>query len=178
MQTEDFRRVLAALVRFVTAFGFNPDDAEEVAQEAIVQAYRRDLGEIENLGAFLFWTARNRAIDRSRRARRRAGTETLTASVEDVAAVSHYSAEDDGIAALIERDASGALVEHGLRAANAADDRLVVRVVAAWLELANETGEAPSSRDVAPRAGLSHTSVNQALSRFRDYFPGPDARSS
>jgi hypothetical protein len=51
-------------------------------------------------------------------------------------------------------------------------------VVTVWLDMAQERGKEPSSRRVAERTGVSHTSVNQALRRFRSYFPDAAAGSS
>jgi DNA-directed RNA polymerase specialized sigma24 family protein len=162
----------------VSGFGLSHDAAEEIAQETVVHAYTQDLRRIENPGGFLFWIARNRAIDHLRRARRSERVEILAWDVEKAAPMAHYSAEDDAIATLLAHDGTADLVEHALRAANAADDALVARVVGAWLELADRLGRAPSSREVAPQAAVSHTSVNQALKRFRGYFPNVDSESS
>ena len=45
---------------------------------------------------------------------------------------------------------------------------VTVRVVATWLDLASQTAERPSFRDVAQRVGLSHTSVRNHWVRFRE----------
>lgn len=177
-RSADFRSVTAVLARFVSAFGVSAEDADEVAQEAVIDAHRRGLGAIANPGAFLFWTARNRAIDWGRRSQRTSRVETLTGDVEDPLLGARYSAEDDAIAAIFEDDATAEMLELALTAANAAGDSLVSRVVGAWLEVANQTGKAPTSREVAEKAALSHTSVNQALRRFRNYFPDSELRSS
>lgn len=44
----------------------------------------------------------------------------------------------------------------------------MVRVVGQWLDLAELSGRAPSSRAVGDALGMSHTAVNNALHEFRD----------
>ncbi|MYR60391.1 hypothetical protein GTY54_30535, partial [Streptomyces sp. SID625] len=56
--------------------------------------------------------------------------------------------------------------------AHRAGDHLVLEVVAAWLDLAAETGAVPGSRAVAERVGVSKTSVANALKRFADRWVG------
>lgn len=46
-------------------------------------------------------------------------------------------------------------------------DSVAVRVITAWLDLAEQLPRAPTSRQVAHEAGLSHTTVNRALARLR-----------
>lgn len=79
-------------------------------------------------------------------------------------------ADDDAIAALLSREASAQLVDDAMRTAAQRGDHLVVRCVAAWLDLAECSGAPPSSREVAARASVSHTSVANALARFRSYL--------
>jgi hypothetical protein len=43
----------------------------------------------------------------------------------------------------------------------------VMRTVTVWLDLAEQHGDAPSSRQVAPHAEVSHTTVTKHLTRFR-----------
>jgi DNA-directed RNA polymerase specialized sigma24 family protein len=145
-------------------------DADDLAQDLlmrILELARDGRGErIERPGAFLWVMARNAAMDRVRRARHGPRLSDAPEGPPD------RPADDDAIARLLDRDASSEAVERALRAAVAGEDHLTVRVVAAWLDLAEERGEPPSSRDVAPRAGVSHTTVNHALARFRGYLAG------
>jgi DNA-directed RNA polymerase specialized sigma24 family protein len=119
-------------------------------------------------GAFLNQLARNRTIDRLRRHGRRDAELS-----PEVAATT--PSRDDAIAAMLDASATATLVRAGLTAASGAKDHLTVRVITAWLDLADERDEPPNSREVAVRAEVSHTSVNTALKRFRDYLPRPDA---
>lgn len=80
------------------------------------------------------------------------------------------SDEDDAIARLLESTATAATLSSALRAAATAGDTALVDVVAAWLDLAQELGYAPSSRQVAAEAVTSHTAVNVALRRLRSYL--------
>jgi len=135
-------------------------------------------GEVRKPGAYLFWTTRNRVLDRRRRADTREATEMLVDDLEQSVGARYYSRQDDELAQLLDQDATAELLEDALRAAVAAQDHLVVRVVTVWLELAEETGEAPTSRKVAREVGASHTSINQALRRMRAYFPAGISRTS
>jgi DNA-directed RNA polymerase specialized sigma24 family protein len=171
----DLRVVVAALARFLAGWRLTREDAEELAQEVIVQTLtlqRQRALVIDRPGAYLFSAVRNRALDRLRHERR---GQAVVARLEGGA---RYSDDDDAVAALLERTATAEAVEFAMRAAGAADDRVAIRVVASWLELAEELGREPTSREVAPVAGVSHTSVNQALRRFRAYFPADVPRTS
>lgn len=144
------------------------DERAEIADEAIVrlvgQTRSGASGVIRNPAAFLSRVARNLALDRARR------QEPVPLS-EDVAD------SDDAIAALLDHDATASSVEAAMQAAITAGDHIAVRVVAAWLNLAAEQGH-PSSREVAARADTSHTTVNEAMRRFRGYFPKQPSQSS
>jgi transcriptional regulator of aromatic amino acid metabolism len=83
----------------------------------------------------------------------------------------HAAVSDDAIAALLDREATAASVQAALTAAVADGADLLAHVVASWLDLAEELGRPPSSREVAPRAGVSHTTVNTMLRELRGYFP-------
>lgn len=171
---EDYQLVLATLSRFALGFGLSRSDAEELAAEALAEVFVRSTDEskdpIRQPVGYLFWTTRNRVFDRHRRARARDETELRSDESGGGLGVRYYSQEDDALVRLLDSDASADQLDDALRAAAAADDMLVVRVVAAWLELAEELDKAPTSREVGPKVGVSHTSVNQALRRLRTYF--------
>lgn len=120
---------------------------------------------IREPAGYLFWTTRNRIVDRHRRTQARGESELRPERVRR-----YYSDEDDAIAQILDREASADLLEDALRAARAAEDHVVIAVVIAWLELAQKRMGAPRSREVAVLAEVSHTSVNKALVRFRKYF--------
>lgn len=143
------------------------DGAQEVALSVI--ALGRKTTEIRNPAAYLTRLAQNRAVDELRRSRRR--DLTLTSATE-------LPSDDDAIAALLEASATADAIRRAMRAAVEAEDHLALRVVSTWLDAADELGDAPPSREVARRAGVSHTSVNRALKRFRSYFPDGGARTS
>lgn len=175
MSTADYRIVLKTLTTFARGFGLSETDAQEIAAEVLEETFERGADAtkdaIRKPAGFLFWLTRNRVFDRHRRAR-------LRADAERTAGPRYYSHHDDELAALLERETTAAQLDDALRAAAAADDLVVVHVVAAWLELAALHGEAPTSRQVAPEAGVSHTTINHALRRLRQYFPPEQARSS
>jgi DNA-directed RNA polymerase specialized sigma24 family protein len=82
-------------------------------------------------------------------------------------------ASDDETARLLDRNASTQAVDAGMAEAVRRRDDVVIAVATTWLDLAEEIGAAPASRLVAERCGYSHTTVNDALSRFRDYVALP-----
>jgi hypothetical protein len=62
-------------------------------------------------------------------------------------------------------------LEEAIRAADAAGDSVGIRVVLVWLELAEQLDGTPNQRQVAARAGVSHVTVGNVLTRFRkNYF--------
>lgn len=167
---DDLKAVVDALLRVLRRFyPIGEAEAEDAAHEAVLRllelasAPTQASPAIRNPGAYLMWLARNRAIDRLRRRDRE--------EAESAERAPNRLTNDDEIAALLDADATARMTDAAMRGAVEAGDHLVVRVVSSWLDIAEESGHAPSSREVAARAGLSHTSVNQALKRFRLYFP-------
>lgn len=114
---------------------------------------------VENAWGYLLRATRNAAID-AIRARKRQRQVPLDAVPEP-------PSSEDAIAQLIDRDASHGAVLASLRSYVAAGDELTVRIITVWLDAADELGRSPSTREVASRVGVSHTSVAQALTRFR-----------
>lgn len=176
---EQLRIVFDRLTRtLMRSYGFAENDAADSAQDAIVSLLElagpgeRAGQEIRNPAAYLTWLARNRAIDRFRR------RDFETPEDLERRGDAPRGDDDERIAALLDRAASAAAIEDAMRAALDAQDTLAVRVVTVWLDTAQALGKAPSSREVAQRAGVSHTSVNQALRRFRTYFPIAPADAS
>jgi DNA-directed RNA polymerase specialized sigma24 family protein len=114
----------------------------------------------ESAWSYLLAAARNSALDAIRTRKRRQEVQV------DVLPDQTQSA-DDAVAGLIDRDATNARVLAALRAGIEAGDDLTVPIITTWLDLADELDRAPSTREVASRAGVSHTTVAQALKRFR-----------
>lgn len=171
---DDYRIVSSTLIRFARKFGLSPEDAEDAVAETLTGTLARaDDRTIRQPGAYLFWTTRNRALDQLRRAQLRPTDPLETEELENRTG-RQYSEEDDAIARTLDKRATAEMIDTALRAATAAKDTMVARVVPVWLELAEEHGEAPKSREVAREAETSHTTVNKALQRFRAYLP-PDA---
>ena len=76
----------------------------------------------------------------------------------------------DHVTQLLDRIASADSVRRGLERAYENRDRMVLDVVRAWLDLAYQLGEAPSSRVVAEEVGVSKSTVANVLSRFKGYL--------
>jgi hypothetical protein len=67
---------------------------------------------------------------------------------------------------MLEGTAGASDVRDALRVAADAGQTTVVRVVTAWLGLAEAIGEAPTTREVAERLGISHVTVQRSLRTF------------
>lgn len=168
---DDYRIVATTLERFARKFRLSDDEAEEIVAGVLAETIGRTAaGEVQvrQPAAYLFWTTRNRVLDRLRHASRHP-TQSLDERFEE--RNDWYSDEDDAIVRMLEHSATTEIVEGALRAAIAAGDVVVARVVSVWLELAEELGREPTSREVAPEADTSHTTVNNALRRFKRYLP-------
>lgn len=170
----DFRLVATTLERYARGFRLTDDDAEEIVAGVLAETISRTAAQndaVREPAAYLFWTTRNRALDHLRRAKRHP-TESLDERVD--AGKPWHSDEDDAIVRMLEQGATTEIVESALRAAVAANDLVVARVVSVWIELAEAFGRAPTSREVAPAADTSHTTVGNALRRFTRYLPPAD----
>lgn len=145
-----------------------PDlDAEEIVQSTIARLVTRSDqladADIANPWGYLVGSTRNAAHDAIRARKRRREVQ--------LDALHERATPDDAVAALIERDASHTAVVVALRSHVEAGDALTIRVITTWLDVADELGRAPSTREVASAAGVSHTTVAQALKRFRAALP-------
>lgn len=165
----DLATLLDGVARVLRASYGVEIEIEELAQDAVTKFLELAATDVEKVtrirkpAAYLIRLAQNLAIERARADSRSIGV----TSTEDLDTL---PTNDDAIAALLDAVATARVVEAAMRAAVAADDHVAVRVVAEWLDLAQESGRAPSSRGVAQRASISHTSVNNALRRFREYL--------
>lgn len=141
-------------------------DAEEIAADAITALFEatRAQRQIAEPFAWLIATARNAAYDRWK-------AEQRTTPAEDPAESIELTPEgEDALQSLIDALADRQLVKLAIRAALAADDRTVVRVVVAWLDLYETTGAVPPVRRVGTRADVPASTVAKALSRFARYL--------
>lgn len=170
---DDYRLVSTTLERFARGFRLSDDEAQDVVAGVLAETLGRTSmetdDEVRQPGAFLFWTTRNRVMDRLRRASRHPTEPLDDESLER--GRGWYSEEDDAIARLLERSANTEMIRTALQIAVAKNDQVVARVVAVWLELAEELGREPTSREVGPAADTSHTTVSNALRRFKTYLP-------
>lgn len=156
---EDHAAVRAGLIRALLARfrSLGPDELLDVVDEAVIRLLsesRRQGSELDKPAGWLVRTASNMAHDRVRR-QARSGE------------LRHEPWRDDETFQLIEAAWSSQSIRTALAQAVAAGEWTVVTVVTAWIDLASETGSAPSSRQVGQRVELSHTTVNEALNRFR-----------
>jgi DNA-directed RNA polymerase specialized sigma24 family protein len=162
-ESRDFERVRVDLIRSLLArFHFlGPDEIAEFADEAmerLVRESRRQGRELANPAGWLVTVAGNLAKDRLKRQDPEPlPHEDCVADTKAEKLLGHLEAKDSFDSAIATAIREG--------------DDVAVRVVQVWLEMAEETGEAPSSRAVGTRCGYSHTTVQQALARFVRYLP-------
>jgi DNA-directed RNA polymerase specialized sigma24 family protein len=148
--------------------GFSSSDKNEVASEAItrfLELCRRKEVHSDRAAGLLTVLARNVAVDSIRRARRETPSGTAIEVVDD------STARDDEISALLDRRADAAAIYEAIAQLLALDDLETVRVLRTWLDLADELGRAPSTREVGEAAGVSHSTVSRALRRFHEFVP-------
>lgn len=152
---ETIERIL--FIRYRT---LGPDEIFDVADEAITRLLResrRRGAPLENPAGWLRTVAGNIAKEK----------------LEELGHFADSDVEpavDDETIAVISRAASHSSVADALKLAIADRDETTVRIISDWLDLQDELGRAPSSRQVGEKAGYSHTTVNQALARFGEYL--------
>jgi DNA-directed RNA polymerase specialized sigma24 family protein len=158
---EDREQVRSALlmVLFIRFSSLGAAEICEVADETVkrlLEESRRQGRSLDNASAWLRRVAINLALDHLKRVREE--------PLED------ENVEDELSTRLLERLESDDQVKRGLAIAIEKRDEVVVQVVTAYLDLADEEPGFPSSRAVADRCGRSHTTVQETLKRFRGYI--------
>jgi DNA-directed RNA polymerase specialized sigma24 family protein len=136
-------------------------EAQEVASEAMVKFLRAvRQGRVARPAAgYLIQIAKNEAASRLRM------RDPLPEPSEG------YGEDDEDIDRLLETTAAGTAVESAFKTAAERRDATVFRVVMAWLDMAAVLDRGPTLREVAAKAGVSHTGARNALQRFREYLP-------
>lgn len=149
-----------------------PADIQDVAQETIERllARRELLAEVpdEGLLGYALRGARNRQVDRWRSRQHEAPLESIGDRTDAV------PASDDGVLRMLDQSASLVTVRRLLQVLVEGGDVGAYRALVAWLDLAQQEGRAPTSREVATELGISHTSVGRALIRARRLLSSPD----
>jgi DNA-directed RNA polymerase specialized sigma24 family protein len=172
--SDDLQAVEAEIHRWLRSYGPRVD-SEAIAQEAVMRVVARirsaRSGEIRYPARLLRVVAQRLALDQVRGAWIQRTELMPTESLDQ-------ESDDDTIAALLARDATAQLIGAAMKAAARRNDHLVIRSIAVWLELAERLGGPPTTREVAARAGVSHTSVRRSLLRFREYLSQEIERSS
>jgi DNA-directed RNA polymerase specialized sigma24 family protein len=155
--------VVAAVSRHVRAYvarAFPELDADDIVQVTLMRMLGRGGPAVpKHALGYVIAIARNVAIDELRAHGRR------SRMMSDIAG--REAGGEDLVATQLDRETTRQAVVEGLRASIAAGDATTVRVITTWLDAAEELGDAPSTREVAERAGVSHTTVGKSLRRFR-----------
>jgi RNA polymerase sigma factor (sigma-70 family) len=155
--------VVADLRRWVTRV-FPALDADEIVQSTMLRLLGRSRRlapeEIASAWGYVVTAARFAALDAIRARGRR--TEL---PLDDIAELP--GADDDHLAALLDRTATDAAVVAAMRIAIERRDKGIITIITSWLDLADVLARPPSTREVAARVGVSHTTVAATLRRFR-----------
>ncbi len=116
----------------------------------------REFAPIENAAAYLRSIIRSLRVDEARRTQKELPVETTP-----------ESPVGDLIAELDEDPSER--IQSALRLAAAHGETRLVRFAAEWLDLANDLGRSPASREVADHLGVSHQTVINRLNTLRYY---------
>jgi RNA polymerase sigma factor (sigma-70 family) len=165
LSTAEHQRLVEAIRSYLRRW-LSRDEVDDVIADVLLRVFdashRGRLPVAGNPVGYLLVMARNAAISHLRRTSRE-----VSAQLVDLI---HTSASDDDLARGLECQADAEAVRQALRAAVAAGDQTVVRVVTYVLDHLAELGTMPSNRVVANELGLSHTGVAKALTRFREHL--------
>lgn len=157
----DLEVLVRGMTRLISALGSNAAEAKTLATDAVDrfwEAARRGLVDPNRRpGAYLTVISRNLAT-----------AELRKSSIASPAPEGREGGmEDIELEAVLERAGALATLDELRRQAVRDRDYVAVRVLTAWLDLANASRSSPTSRQVAMEAGLSHATVNRALERLR-----------
>lgn len=158
----DADRVRSALLTILIAryLSLGVTELHEIVDESLtrlVNESRRQGRALDSAAGWLRTTAANLALDQLKAPRKEA--------LDDRS----HAIEDEFAARLLERLASDDQIKSGMHVAIEEGDDVAVRIVIEYLDLADEMPGSPSTRAVAERSGYSHTTVQEALKRFRRY---------
>ncbi|MFH8221581.1 sigma factor [Streptomyces sp. NPDC018057] len=171
------RNVTGELPRLLSRRALGREDTRDLVQEALARFVAAATKGLVDPGrspaGYLMRIAMNLVADGARSAPDPVPLADLGPVLDaGIALPAAAGAGPDAVARLIDSLGSRAAVREALARAHRAGDHLVLEVVAAWLDLAAETGTVPGSRAVAERVGVSKTSVANALKRFADRWVG------
>lgn len=159
-----FRQIRARLERYGS---LSSEDADDIASYVFIKLADR----VKKHGplltdAYVYATARHAMIDHLRRGRNRA--RELPVPTEDLAA--YELASDDAVSSAFEATETAATVVAALQKARLAGDQTAYLIVTTALNETQRLGKRPSNRQLAQQLQVSHTTVNNALNRFREYL--------
>lgn len=163
-------RILRSYIRYRWP-AFTADDIEDIVTDTVLKTTDRATRSIDDIakwpgGGYVIQTAYTTAVDKWRRLHRRQEREEPV----DQAILAEVLISDDDIAARFEQSETARSMVLALQRVRKAEDHMTFRVVTAALDETEAEGRPPSNRKLAERLGLSHTSVNAAMKRFRTYY--------
>lgn len=156
------RADLISVVRRASAYSFS--EAGDIADEAMtrfVEAGKQKRVHRETPLAYVRRIVKNATIDKQRAKHR----EPATTGTEDLEAIEDRG--DDAIARMVSAHDSAKAVEKLLKNAADKEEFTTTKVLNAYLTLAQNRNQSPSSRQVALVAGVSHVTVQAVLRQLR-----------
>lgn len=163
-----YRQGLHLIQRYIrTRFGGQQSqDIEDISSEVMIRLIKLQQTNQLNparqpaayLGNLIKWVALDHIKAHARGVRNSDREATLQITDQTLA--------DDQVAGVINQSATASIIRSAMAITRGRGDHTAFRVVTAFLDLAQQTGQRPTNRTLATRLHLSHTGVANALERF------------
>jgi hypothetical protein len=149
-------------------------DREEAIDEALLDflaaAHGGSVDAEKSPGGYLVVATQRKLLSRLRRARSAPLSDELLATIADDSELVLARIVSEHAGASAPDDEARELVADAMRRARLARRYAVIRVVTAWLDIAERTGRTPTSAEVAERAGGTPAAARKGMERFREYL--------
>jgi len=163
-----YRHELHLIQRYIRARfgGQQSQDIEDISSEVMIRLIKLQQADQLNptrqpaayLGNLIKWVALDHIKAHARGVRNN--------DLEATAQITEQTRADDQVAGVINQSATADVIRSAMAITRTRGDHTAFRVVTAFLDLAQQTGERPTNRTLAARLHLSHTGVAKALERF------------
>ncbi len=163
-----YRHGLQLIQRYVRARfgGQQSQDIEDISSEVMIRVVKlqqaNHLDPARQPAAYLGNLIKWVALDHIKAHARGVRNNDLEATLQ----ITDKALADDQVASVINQSATASIVRSAMSITRSRGDHTAFRVVTAFLDLANQTGERPTNRTLAAHLHLSHTGVANALDRF------------